>query len=83
MFFIGTVLLLTPLWNIFLPLFNVLFGDSAVDTFRFLRTGGFSMSALGIVLGSFVLKGLYTVQPNRAVVLLLFGDYQAHVPSLS
>jgi hypothetical protein len=77
MFFIGVVLLLAPLWGFLSPIFNMFFGDG--DTTTVIRGVSFTRllsTPLLVVLGVFILKGLYTVQPNQAVVLLLFGDYK-------
>jgi regulator of protease activity HflC (stomatin/prohibitin superfamily) len=77
MFFIGVVLLLAPLWGFLAPIFQMVVG--ANETSEVLR--GVSLSRLAstplfVVVGVFILKGLYTVQPNQAVVLLLFGAYK-------
>jgi hypothetical protein len=77
MFFIGIALLLAPVWGFLSPIFNMFFGDG--DTSAVLRGATFTRllsTPLLVVLGVFILKGLYTVQPNQAVVLLLFGDYK-------
>jgi SPFH domain / Band 7 family len=76
MFFIGVLLLLTPIWGFLMPLVKVFFGSSSVDLIQGLSAGRLSLSVVLVVFGVFILKGLYTVQPNQAVVLLLFGDYK-------
>jgi regulator of protease activity HflC (stomatin/prohibitin superfamily) len=76
MFFIGVALLLAPVLGFVAPLMSLLIGTSDSVFFRglpFMRGG---MTLLAAALGVFILKGLYTVQPNQAVVLLLFGDYK-------
>jgi SPFH domain / Band 7 family len=76
MFFIGVLLLLTPIWGLLVPLIQVFFGSGSAELFQNFSAGRLSSTLLLMVLGIFVLKGLYTVQPNQAVVLLLFGDYK-------
>jgi regulator of protease activity HflC (stomatin/prohibitin superfamily) len=76
MFFIGVALLLAPVLGFVAPLMSLLIGTSDSVLFRglpFMRGG---MTLLAAALGVFILKGLYTIQPNQAVVLLLFGDYK-------
>jgi regulator of protease activity HflC (stomatin/prohibitin superfamily) len=77
MFFIGVVLLLAPLWGFLSPIFNMFFGNGDTSAvFRGATLTRLLSTPLLMVLGVFILKGLYTVQPNQAVVLLLFGDYK-------
>ena len=77
MFFIGIALLLAPIWGFFGPILGLLLGAGGDEPVRILNgLGRFSMVVPSMILGFFVLKGLYTVQPNQAVVLLLFGDYK-------
>ena len=61
MFSVGLALLLIPLANFFLSWgssdFVSLLGKRSVYSF------------IAVVLGVFILKGLYTVEPNQAVVL--------------
>lgn len=68
MFTVGLALLLIPLANFFLSWgssdFVALLGKRSVYSF------------IAVVLGVFILKGLYTVEPNQAVVLMLFGAYK-------
>jgi SPFH domain / Band 7 family len=76
MFFIGVLLLLAPIWGFLVPLVKVFFGSSSADLVQGFAAGRLGLSVFLVVLGVFILKGLYTVQPNQAVVLLLFGDYK-------
>jgi SPFH domain / Band 7 family len=76
MFFIGVLLLLTPIWGLLVPLIQAFFGSGGAEIFQNFSAGRLSSTIALMVLGIFVLKGLYTVQPNQAVVLLLFGDYK-------
>jgi regulator of protease activity HflC (stomatin/prohibitin superfamily) len=58
------------------PLWVFLFGPDlrAILQFHFSKT--ISYTSIAFALGIFILCGLYTVQPNQAVVVLLFGAYQ-------
>jgi hypothetical protein len=77
MFFIGVVLLLAPVWSFFTPILDIFLGRSFDDGSRLLSVlGRISYVVPCVILGIFILKGLYTIQPNQAVVLLLFGDYK-------
>lgn len=77
MFFIGMLLLLAPVWSFFTPILGMVLGRSVDDGASLLAVlGSISNVVPCIILGIFILKGLYTVQPNQAVVLLLFGDYK-------
>jgi SPFH domain / Band 7 family len=76
MFFIGVLLLLAPVWGFLVPLVKLFFGSGGAEIFQNFSMGKMSSTLLLVVLGVFILKGLYTVQPNQAVVLLLFGDYK-------
>jgi len=37
---------------------------------------GIGAAIMGVVIGLFLLCGLYSIQPNEAVAILLFGDYR-------
>ena len=37
---------------------------------------GIGAAIIGVVIGLFLLCGLYSIQPNEAVAILLFGDYR-------
>jgi regulator of protease activity HflC (stomatin/prohibitin superfamily) len=77
MFFIGMVLLLAPVWSFFAPFWDLFFGRGIEDGPKLLSIlGRISYVVPCFILGVFILKGLYTIQPNQAVVLLLFGDYK-------
>jgi hypothetical protein len=69
MFVLGLLLIAAPLWVF-------LFGPDlqAILQLHFSKT--LSSTSIAFALGIFILCGLYTVQPNQAVVVLLFGAYQ-------
>ncbi len=77
MFFIGMLLFLAPIWSFFTPILGMFFDRGVDDGAGLLAiVGRISYVVPCVILGVFILKGLYTVQPNQAVVLLLFGDYK-------
>jgi hypothetical protein len=71
MFVLGLLLIAAPLWVF-------LFGPDlqAILQLHFSKTLSSISIAFAFALGIFILCGLYTVQPNQAVVVLLFGAYQ-------
>jgi SPFH domain / Band 7 family len=69
MFVLGLLLVAAPLW-----LF--LFAPDLRALLRFNLASTITYTSIAFSLGVFILCGLYTVQPNQAVVVLLFGAYQ-------
>ena len=69
MFAISVALLLTPVIKFFVGWAS----NDFTDVFLSKSTW---FSFLASVAGGFILKGLYTVEPNQSVVLMLFGAYQ-------
>ncbi len=69
MFVLGLLLIAAPLWVFFFtPDFRALLRFNLGNTITY--------TSIAFSLGIFILCGLYTVQPNQAVVVLLFGAYQ-------
>jgi hypothetical protein len=69
MFFLGVASLLVPVL--------AFFRGPALDTImQFHLMSAVFWTAVPTILGILSLSGLYTVKPNNAVVLLLFGSYQ-------
>ena len=69
MFTIGLALLLVPLARFFLSW-------GSTEFFVALLSRNNIYSFLAVFAGVFILKGLYTIEPNQSVVLMLFGAYK-------
>lgn len=69
MFVIGMALLLVPIARFLLSW-------GTAEFFFAILGRGTMYSFVSVAAGIFILKGLYTVEPNQSVVLMLFGAYK-------
>lgn len=69
-------------WAMFFFLMILLLGSIGLLIMALLRhhVVGIVGSSLGLLASLFLLPGLFVVNPNEAVALLLFGDYKGTTP---
>jgi regulator of protease activity HflC (stomatin/prohibitin superfamily) len=69
MFMLGLLILLIPVWMLlFGPGWKVMIREYTIATVLMIATSS--------VIAILIFSGLYSVQPNQSVVMLLFGDYR-------